>query len=397
MQKVNTDGEKIKELLSRGVEEVFIKDDLEKELLSGKELRVKLGIDPTSTKIHLGRAIPLRKLRAFQNLGHKVVFIVGDFTAQVGDPSDKLEKRPMLTRAQIDEFMKDYKAQVGKIINLENAEFVYNGDWLKRLGFQEIGELAESFTVQQMLARRNFKERLDKGVEISLRELLYPLMQGYDSVAVEADVELGGFDQLFNLKAGRVIQEHYGKKPQNILITQMIEGIDGRKMSSSWGNIISIVDEPADMFGKIMALEDSLIIKYFTLCTEVSLDEIKTIENGIKNGDNPRDVKMRLATEIVRLYHNEKEAELAKNVFVKVFQEKQIPETMHEVKLGDGETLVDALVREGLVASKSYWHRLITEGAVKINGEETVDDPKFKPGGECVLKIGKRRFARIIP
>jgi tyrosyl-tRNA synthetase len=268
MPNIDTNPEKIEEILSRGVEDCFVKEDLKKDLLSGRQLRIKFGIDPTGPKIHIGRAIPLRKLRQFQLLGHQIVLIIGDFTAQIGDPSDKLSKRPMLTRELIEENMRDYKAQIGKIIDIDKVEFVYNSDWLRPLGFQEICELAESFTVQQMVARRNFAERIENGEEVSLRELMYPLMQGYDSVAINADVEIGGFDQLFTLKAGRYIQKHYGKKEQNVLTIQMLEGTDGRKMSTSWGNIITVVDEPNDMYGKIMSLKDELIIKYFTLTTD---------------------------------------------------------------------------------------------------------------------------------
>ena len=235
MDKVITDEKRIDELLTRGVEDIFIKEELRALLLSGKQLRIKLGVDPTGPKIHLGRAIPLRKLREFQKLGHQVIFIVGDFTAQVGDASDKSDKRPMLTRAEIDENLKDYKSQVSKILDLSKTEFVYNNDWLSKLSFEEVTRLAECFSVQQMLARRNFKERYEQGVEISLREFLYPMMQGYDSVAVKSDVELGGFDQLFNLKAGRVMQEYFGQPKQSVFTCQMLEGIDGRKMSSSWG------------------------------------------------------------------------------------------------------------------------------------------------------------------
>src|SRR3989338_5918048 len=215
--------EKIKELLTRGVEDVFVRQSLSDKLQSGKKLRVKLGFDPTGSKIHIGRAIILRKLKAFQDLGHNIIFIVGDFTAIVGDPSDKLEKRPMLTTEAIKENLKTYKKQVGRIIDIDKAEFLFNGKWLSKLGFGEIARLAESFSVSQMANRRNFKDRLDKGEEVSLREFMYPLMQGYDSVMVKADVEIGGFDQLFNLKAGRIIQKHFGQPEQDILTTQMLE------------------------------------------------------------------------------------------------------------------------------------------------------------------------------
>ncbi|MEK7081658.1 MAG: tyrosine--tRNA ligase, partial [Patescibacteria group bacterium] len=277
----------IEELLTRGVEEVFVRESLKQKLLSGKQLRVKFGIDPTGAKIHIGRAITLWKLRAFQELGHKIVLIIGDFTAQIGDPSDKLSKRPMLSKEQVQENFKDYKNQIGKILDLSKVEFVYNGDWLGKLGFQEISELAEGFSVQQMTARRNFKERLDKGEEVSLREFMYPLMQGYDSVVVKADVEIGGTDQLFNLKAGRVIQKHYGQVEQDIMTLKMLSGTDGRKMSTSWGNVITIVDEPDDMFGKIMSVRDDLILDYFLLCTDTPVEEIEKVKSEMTAGKNP--------------------------------------------------------------------------------------------------------------
>jgi len=322
MDKVITDEARIDELLERGIEDILVKEELKKELLSGKQLRIKLGIDPTGPKIHIGRAIPLRKLREFQKLGHQVVLIVGDFTAQVGDASDKSEKRPMLTRALIDENLRDYKSQISKILDISKTEFVYNNDWLSKLTFSEVVTLSECFSVQQMLARRNFKDRYENGVEISLREFLYPIMQGYDSVAIKADVEIGGFDQLFNLKAGRDIQAHFGMAKQNILTGTMLEGTDGRKMSTSWGNIISIVDDPHMMFGKIMSLRDDLIIKYFTLCTDLTLEEIEEKKKRLENGENPRDIKMELGIALVTLYHNDKEANLAKQSFVETFQKR---------------------------------------------------------------------------
>ncbi len=395
MDKIITDEAKIDEILSRGVEEIFIKEELKKDLLSGKQLRIKLGVDPTGPKIHLGRAIPLRKLREFQKLGHQVVFIVGDFTAQVGDASDKSDKRPMLTRSQIDENLKDYKSQISKIIDVNKAEFVYNSDWLSKLTFEEIVKLSDCFTVQQMLARRNFKERYDKGTEISLREFLYPLMQGYDSVAVKADVELGGFDQLFNVKAGRVVQEFYGMKKQHIMVGTMLEGTDGRKMSTSWGNIITIVDEPFDMFGKLMSVRDELIIKYFTLCTDLSHKEIKNIEKELASGGNPKDTKMRLATEIVTLYHSEKDASLAKKSWIDTFQNKGIPEEVPTITTTNDKELGDVLVEQKIVTSKTDWRRLVQEKAVCDAEGNQISDPKTK-ASNITLKIGKKRFAKIV-
>lgn len=395
MPNIDTNPEKIEEILSRGVEDCFVKEDLKKDLLSGRQLRIKFGIDPTGPKIHIGRAIPLRKLRQFQLLGHQIVLIIGDFTAQIGDPSDKLSKRPMLTRELIEENMRDYKAQIGKIIDIDKVEFVYNSDWLRPLGFQEICELAESFTVQQMVARRNFADRIENGEEVSLRELMYPLMQGYDSVAINADVEIGGFDQLFNLKAGRYIQKHYGKKEQNVLTIQMLEGTDGRKMSTSWGNIITVVDEPNDMYGKIMSLKDELIIKYFTLTTDLSLEEVAKIEKAITAGENPKIHKMRLARELVTMYHSEKAAAKAEEQFESVFAKGALPETIPELPY----TTIDIpteLKKLSLIESKSEWTRLIKEKAISVHEGEVVEDVKWTPKEPCVLKIGKRRFVRFV-
>ncbi len=329
--KINTDVAKIDEILGRSVEDIIVKEKLKEKLLSGKKLRIKFGIDPTGPSIHLGRSVPLWKLRAFQDLGHQVVIIVGDFTATIGDPSDKLEKRPMLDKKTIERNMKEYKKIIGKIIDIKKAEFVFNSSWLKKLTFAEICQLAESFSVQQMSARRNFKDRIEKGQDISLREFLYPLMQGYDSVAVKSDVEIGGFDQLFNLKAGRVIQKHYGQTEQDILTTGMLEGTDGRKMSTSWGNVILITDEPNDMFGKIMSVGDDLIIKYFSLATNTPEVEIIAIEENLKNGSNPRNAKILLGKKIVSMYYGDKTAEKAEENFINTFQKKEIPEEINEV------------------------------------------------------------------
>lgn len=395
MDKIIVDEARVDEILTRGVEDVIVKEDLRAALVSGRQLRIKLGVDPTGPKIHLGRAIPLRKLREFQKLGHQIVFIVGDFTAQVGDASDKSEKRPMLTRAQIDDNLKDYKSQISKILDLSKTEFVYNNDWLSKLSFDEVTKLAECFSVQQMLARRNFKDRFDKGVEISLREFLYPMMQGYDSVAVKADIEIGGFDQLFNLKAGRVVQEYYGQPKQNLMTVTMLEGTDGRKMATSWGNLITIVDEPFDMFGKLMSVRDDLIIKYFTLCTDVSLADIADIEKELANGANPRDIKMRLATEIVTMYHSEKDASLAKASWIETFSNGGVPDNIPEFHVKEGKELAELLVEQGIVSSKTDWRRLVEDGAVADTDGNTITDPKVV-AYSATLKIGKKRFVKVI-
>jgi tyrosyl-tRNA synthetase len=394
-ENINTDLKKIEEILTRGVEDVFVVESLKKRLLSGKQQRVKLGFDPTGSKIHIGRAVILRKLKAFQDLGHKVVFIVGDFTAEIGDPSDKLEKRPMLDRSKILENLKDYKNQVGKIIDISKAEFCFNSKWLSKLGFHEIGQLAESFSVQQMSNRRNFKDRLEKGEEVSLREFLYPIMQGYDSVVVNADIELGGFDQLFNLKAGRIIQRHYGKPEQDVLTIKMLEGTDGRKMSTSWGNVINIVDEPNDMFGKVMSVKDELIIKYFTLCTDLSNKDISEIEHSLSSGANPRDLKIKLAHEIVKIYHGDKKADTAKENFENTFSKGGIPDEVVEVNATREEKLIDVFLDKKIVSSKSEYRRLVSEGAVtNMDADIKVTDPDSLVSN-VTYRVGKRRFVKI--
>ncbi len=386
------DDEKIQELLTRGVEDVFVKDSLLQKLKSGRPLRVKLGIDPTGATIHIGRAVPLWKLRAFQELGHTAVLIVGDFTAQIGDASDKLERRPMLSEKEVKENLKHYKKIIGKIIDVDKAEFVFNSAWLAKLGFVEIAALAESFSISQMSARRNFKERLEREEEVSLREFLYPLMQGYDSVAVKADVEIGGFDQLFNVKAGRIIQKHYGQPEQDVLTVAMLEGTDGRKMSTSWGNVINITDEPSDIFGKVMSIRDELIGKYFVLATRIPLSEIEKIEQGMKQGENPRDSKARLAREIVSLYHGSSKAKQAEESFNAAFREGK-PEEFIQIS---GSDIAQTLIEKKVIESKSDLRRLIGEGAVtNIETGEKMGENFVKSAPPGKYRLGKHRFVEI--
>lgn len=396
MSKITTDEKTINELLTRGVEEIFIEKDLKERLLSGNKLRIKLGIDPTSPYIHLGRAVTLRKLKAFQDLGHHIVLIIGDYTAKIGDPSDKLEKRPMLDDKQIKSNLKKYLDQISLILNMKKVEVRYNSEWLKKMNFFEIGKLLECFTVQQMSKRRNFKDRLDAGVDIFMVEFLYPALQGYDSVEVKSDVEIGGFDQLFNLKAGRVVQKRYGMKEQDIMTLSMLEGIDGRKMSSSWGNIISIIDSPDEMFGKIMSLKDELITKYFLLTTDTKKEEIEKIETLIKNGENPMIFKKRLGVEIVSLYHNSKKAKQAQENWENVFSKKEIPTDIENVNASDGDLLVDIFLSKKIVASKSDFRRLVDEKAItNLDTDEKVLSHRevVKSG---VYRIGKKRFCKIV-
>lgn len=397
MSKIITDKEKINDILTRGVEEIFIKEDLLKKLQSGKQLRIKLGIDPTSPYIHLGRAVTLHKLKAFQDLGHQIVLIIGDYTAKIGDPSDKLEKRPMLLDdKQIKKNLKGYLDQAGLILDIKKTEVKYNSTWFKKMNFLELGQLLECFTVQQMSKRRNFKERLDAGSDVFVVEFLYPALQGYDSVMVKADVEIGGYDQLFNLKAGRVVQKKYGHKEQDIMTLTMLEGTDGRKMSSSWGNIISVIDSPEQMFGKVMSLKDDLIIKYFLLTTVLPMKEIENIAKELAQGVNPKEIKMRLAREIVSIYHGDKKAKEAEKNWENTFSKKEIPEDVLEIKLKGGDNFVDILLKNKIVSSKSEFRRLIDEKAITnldTNEKVLTYQEDIKKG---VYRIGKKRFIKII-
>lgn len=382
----------IKELLSRGVEEIIDLEHLVSALSSGKKLRVKLGIDPTSPNIHIGRAVVLWKLRAFQDLGHKIVFIVGDFTGLIGDTSDKEAERPMLTESEVQTNMKTYFDQAFKIIDSKQTETYYNSEWLNKLGFLEIGKMADKFGLHEFSSRELIKKRLDAGKRVSLRELMYPLMQGYDSVAVKADVELGGTDQRFNLLAGRTIQPLYDQEPQDIIMTGLLEGTDGRKMSSSWGNVINITDEANDMFGKVMSINDDLIVKYFNFGTRISLEKIEEVKNKLKEGVNPRDLKAELAFEIVSLYHGDKAADKAREEFRRVFSKGEIPEEIKEVE-NKGNIITTSVVA-GIVSSNSEMKRLIDQGAVKI-GDKVIKKWDYETKSGDIIKVGPRKFLKI--
>lgn len=390
-----SDRRKIAEVLSRGVEEIVHKEELERKLLSGKPLRVKLGIDPTSPHIHLGRAVVLHKLRAFQDLGHTPVFIVGDFTGVIGDTSDKDSERSMLSEETIAENLKTYFLQAGKILDLPKTETCYNSKWLRKLTYREIGLHADAFSVSDFIARDNIKRRLEAGKRVSLRELLYPLMQGYDSVAVRADVEIGGVDQRFNLLAGRVLQEKLGQPPQDIIITKFpLTGTDGRKMSSSWGNTINISDAPEDMYGKVMRIGDTLLSEYFLLATTLPQSDIDETLRRLEKGESPLEIKKRLAFEIVKLYHNARAAESAAASFKKLFSEKGVPNDLLPRRVSQGSALVEAMIEAGVVSSQSEWRRLVSSGAVERHTGEKISDPKIL-AEEGVYKVGKRRFLKI--
>lgn len=389
-----TKNEKIRSILQRGVAEIIHGKDLEKLLNGKKKLRVKLGIDPTSPNIHIGRAVVLWKLRAFQDLGHQVVFIVGDFTGQIGDTSDKDAERPMLTEEEIKKNLKSYFEQAFKILDPKKTETHYNSTWLKKLGFAEIGHLANMFGLHEFSARENIAKRLKAGKRVSVRELLYPLMQGYDSVAIKADVELGGTDQRFNMLAGRTIQEAYGMQPQNVMMLELLEGTDGRKMSSSWGNVINLTDEPNLMFGKVMSVSDKLMDRYFTLATNTLWQHIEEIKKSYKN---PRDQKLILAHTIVEQYHGANAARKAQENFVSQFSKKELPSDIPIVKVKAGTyALVDLLVQTKLVVSKSEGRRMIEQGGVKVNQEKVSEKPiEIGKKNNLTLQVGKRKFVKI--
>jgi len=392
--------EAIQNLLTRGVSEVIGAEHLKKRLAAGDTLRIKLGIDPTSPHVHLGRTVALLKLQDFQRMGHTPVFIVGDFTGVIGDTSDKESERPMLTQEVIEENKKQYLAQVEKIIDLEKAEFHYNSEWLTKLTYKEIGEHANQFSVADFIARENIHKRLTAGKRVSLREVLYPLMQGYDSVAVHADVEVGGTDQRFNMLAGRTLLTHYNKQPQSIIMGPLMPGLDGRKMSSSWGNTINVDDAADDMYGKVMSLHDDLVGTYFELCTRVPMSDVRNTMAQVAGGTlHPKDAKMKLAREVVTLYHGAAAADEAETHFQQVFREGRLPEEIQEFRTTQNTPLIDVLVTAGVISSRSEFRRLLDGGAIhsmSADGTTRIMDANTKIITPAVFKVGKRRFIRVV-
>ncbi|MEI6494583.1 MAG: tyrosine--tRNA ligase, partial [bacterium] len=347
-----------------------------------------------SPNIHIGRSIPILKMRDFQELGHQIVLLIGNFTGTIGDTSDKESERPMLDVKVVEENMRTYTDQAGKLIDLSKCEIVYNADWLAKLGFSEVGFLADQFSVSDFISRENIKKRLDAGKRVSLRELMYPLMQGYDSVAIKADVELGGSDQRFNILAGRTIQSAYKQEPQNVILGPLVEGTDGRKMSSSWGNTINLTAEPADMYGKVMSVHDDLIIKYFTLVTRVDMQTVGEYEKALQARENPKIYKMKLAREIVQMYHGDAAADDAEQSFTTAFSDGGVPEDVPEVEVSVGEKIFDAILKP-LETSKTELRRLFENGAVSIVGGDKVSDPSTPLSADITLRIGKKRFLKI--
>lgn len=427
------------DLLTRAVCDVIPRKLAEDKLKTNKPLRIYLGIDPTGSKLHIGHSVPLRKLQAFQNAGHHVIFLIGSYTAMIGDPTGQDKMRESLTREQVEENFKTYKDQAGKVLDFSKIELRYNHEWFDKMHGAEIMELMSHFTIQQMLQRDMFQERMSWKVicqkckekfnspiqfgseesfktaklegntakcphcnemtpcnredivppanPVSPTEFMYPIMQGYDSVMLDVDCELGGNDQLFNMLCGRTLQKDYGKREKFVLTTKLLEGTDGRKMSKTYDNCIYLDDEASDMYGKVMSVNDDLMEQYFECCTDVPMDEVKKILQG-----NPRDAKARLAREIVTIYHDEKAAANAEEEFLNVFKKGGIPEDMPEVTVKKGAILIDVLVEQKLIASKSEARRLVEQGGIKVNDkpvdsiEATVEDG--------IVKIGKRKFLK---
>ncbi len=386
---------KIESILTRGVDEIIDQKHLEQQLAGKKKLRVKLGIDPTSPNIHIGRAVLLWKLREFQELGHKAVFIVGDATGLIGDTSDKDSERPQLSVEQIKKNMKTYFDQAFKILDKKKTETHFNSKWLNKLGLKDLAGMMNLFGLHEFSSREVIARRMSEGKRVSFQELLYPIYQGYDSVAVKADVELGGTDQRFNLLAGRTIQKLYKQDSQDILMTKLLEGTDGRKMSSSWGNVINITDGANDMFGKVMTIGDDLIMKYFEFATRLPLSEVAQIAKELKKGTNPRHIKKRLAEEIVTLYHGKKAALSASEEFDRVFSQKEKPSDIPEMKV-KSKNIVELLVETKMVPSKSEARRLVQQGGVKLNDQVIKDwETKLEITNGQILQAGKRKFIKL--
>lgn len=398
---VNVSDDAIHEVMTRAVAEIVPRDEFEKMLRSGRKLRVKLGIDPTGPRLHIGRTVPLFKLRQFQDMGHQIVLIIGDFTAIVGDPSDKEAQRVMLTPEQIEVNMSTYKEQIGRILDIDKVEFRYNAQWLAPLTFHDVVRLASKFTVAQMLQRENFSVRWEEGKPIGLHELLYPLMQGFDSVAIEADIELGGTDQLFNLMAGRALQPEFGQPPQGVICINMIAGTDGRKMSTTWGNAIYLLDEPRDQFGKIMSMGDGVIPVYMESCTLMPMAEVERVRQGLEDGSvHPMDAKKALAWELVRMYHGEEAANTARADFERQFQNRELPTEIPIVPVekalgskasGDGTVgILDLLINTGLAPSRKHATRLVDQGGVRVDDERIANrEQMIQPKDGMIVKVGR--------
>lgn len=389
----------IEEIVARGVENIIPNREKLREILkSDKKLNVYLGIDPTATNIHIGHAVPLRKLQKLAELGHHVTFLIGDFTALIGDTSDKEGERPVLTAAQIETNFQTYKKQASKVLDFSKISVRHNSEWLKKLAFADIIKLTQHFSAGEFVGRELIKKRLTEGKKVGLHELLYPVMQGYDSYIMDTDIQLGGTDQTFNMQAGRILQKDLRSKESFIIANGFLEGTDGRKMSKTWNNAIWLTDSPSDMFGKIMSLKDELIEQYFLLATDTPMEKIAEVKKRLAGGENPMLLKKELATAVVTELHSKKDADTARGGFEKMFQ-KRTPAAADIPEFKTKEThwkLADLLVAAGTVSSKSEARRLIEQDAVEINGigiKFQTADVTVK--SHDIMKIGKKKFIKI--
>ncbi|WP_409424722.1 tyrosine--tRNA ligase [Pseudoalteromonas sp. RW-H-Ap-1] len=387
--------------IKRGAEEILIEDELVEKLKSGKKLKIKAGFDPTAPDLHLGHTVLINKMKTFQDLGHEVIFLIGDFTGMIGDPTGKNVTRKPLTRDDVLANAETYKEQVFKILDPAKTTVALNSTWMETLGAAGMIKLAARQTVARMLERDDFKKRYGSGQPIAIHEFLYPLVQGWDSVALESDVELGGTDQRFNLLMGRELQKVEGQKPQTVLMMPLLEGTDGvQKMSKSLGNYIGITDAPNDMFGKVMSISDVLMWRYYDLLSGLSIEQIAAQKERVEQGTNPRDIKIELAKELIARFHSEEDAQAAHDDFIQRFQKKALPDEIPEltVNIDEDSILIANLLKEAnLVASTSEAMRMIKQGAVKLNGEDKITDTKLEvaKGTTAIYQVGKRKFANI--
>lgn len=387
-------------LIQRGADEIIPAEGLVERLRSGRPLRIKAGFDPTAPDLHLGHTVLINKLRQFQQLGHEILFLIGDFTGMIGDPTGKSATRPALTQEQVNENARSYQEQIFKILDPDKTEIVFNSTWMGKMSAADMIQLAGKHTVARMLERDDFNKRYTGGMPIAIHEFLYPLVQGYDSVAMNADVELGGTDQKFNLLVGRELQRQYGQNPQVILTMPILEGLDGvQKMSKSLNNYIGINDQPGEMFGKIMSISDELMWRYFELLSFKPMSEIEALQKQVSEGENPRDVKFKLAREIVARFHSVAEAKAAQDEFINRFRKGEMPDEIAEVSLQAEAGIIpiaNLLKNAGLTQSTSDALRMIRQGAVKIDGEK-VEDTKLEinVSSTHIYQVGKRRFARV--
>ena len=396
---VSTDEQRIDEFLNRSVEEILPeKEALKRKLMSGEQLRIYNGIDPTSPSIHIGNAIILWKLQRLVELGHQVIFLIGSFTAMIGDPSDKKSARQMLTKEQVEENFKEYKAIAGKILDFDQVELVYNGDWLADMELARFMEILSKVTHQQVIERDLFQKRIGEGKEVWMHELMYPMLQGYDSVELDVDLEIGGTDQFFNMMMGRRLQKAFGKREKSVLTVPLIPGTDGRKMSKSYGNTVDLTDEPNDMYGKLMSISDDLIPLYLETCTPVPMERVAEVKEALMGDTNPMELKKELAREVVTLYHNTNAAQEAEAAFQRVVQEGNVPADIPVHTVSDSTMrLLDLTVLADADMSTSEAKRLIQQGAVSVNGEKKTDaSEEISLENETTMQVGKRNYYKIV-